>query len=86
MYPLTDITIYNLFDPIEVPENEKSVFPHELSFVCELYHENMNGYKPKKTSRICIDIATEEKAKCIRICNSKFILNFHNDSNHIAVS
>lgn len=62
MYSLTDIAIYNLFDPLEIPESKVSSFANESRFICELYHENMNGYKPPKTSRICLDMTPNKGA------------------------
>ena len=60
MFPLTDITIYDTFDPIVLPNEEGRIVRREKMFVCELYHDNLNNYKPPKTSRICLDITSEK--------------------------
>ena len=60
MFPLTDITIYDTFDPVVLPENERKTWQLEKMFVCELYHDNLNNYKPPHTSRICLDISSEK--------------------------
>jgi len=59
MFPLTDITIYDNFDPFVLPEEERKTLVREKMFVCELYHDNLNNYKPSHTSRICLDISSE---------------------------
>jgi hypothetical protein len=54
--PFSDITIYNQTSyAIGTPEygEEKSL----INFVSDLYVQNMNGYKPPKTSRITIQPA-----------------------------
>lgn len=52
-FPFTDITLYT---PTPYPNNSQEYW-EEISlenFVCDLYVRKMNGYKPPKTSRICI--------------------------------
>ncbi len=60
MFPLTDITIYDTFDPIVLPDEEARIFNREKMFVCELYHDNLCNYKPPNTSRICLDISSDK--------------------------
>jgi len=61
MAPLNDITIYDLFNDLNLSEQEKTEFAHETKFVCELFHFNMNNYKPPHTARICLNVALSEQ-------------------------
>lgn len=60
MASLTDITIYDTFAPVILPDDKRKLFIREKNFICELYHDNLCNYKPPKTSRICLNISNEE--------------------------
>jgi hypothetical protein len=62
MAPLDDITIYDLFNSLNLSEQEQKVFGHEKKFICELFHYNMNKYKPPHTSRICLNVALTKQS------------------------
>lgn len=57
MTPFRDITIYYSdrktldFDSLNNPNH----FRQTVNFICDFYHQLLNGYKPSKTSRLCID-------------------------------
>jgi hypothetical protein len=54
---LSDITIYYNGSQIkDAPEDWE--FRRTLNFIADFYHNNLNGYKPIKTSRICIFFGT----------------------------
>ncbi|MDR6196089.1 hypothetical protein [Siphonobacter sp. SORGH_AS_0500] len=53
--PLTDITIYEGLIKRE-KEALRDRFREISVFVCDLYHYRLNGYKPPKTSRICLTV------------------------------
>ncbi len=59
MPSLNDITIYDTFDPVILPDDKRKLFIKEKKFICELYHVNLCNYKPPKTSRICLNISNE---------------------------
>ena len=54
--PFRDITIYYSdrktldFDSLNNPNH----FRQTVNFICDFYHQLLNGYKPSKTSRLCI--------------------------------
>lgn len=56
MRPFRDITIYYSdrktpnFDSLNNPNH----FRQTVNFICDFYHQLLNGYKPSKTSRLCI--------------------------------
>ena len=51
MRPLTDITVY--YDGEKEPWTE---FRFETNYLCDMYHNRLNGYKPPKTGRICLHL------------------------------
>lgn len=57
MSRLTDITIY--FDE-KSPWTE---FRLELNYICDKYHNRLDGYKPPKTSRICLNLRDKKVIK-----------------------
>jgi len=48
MWPLTDITVY--YDG----EKGWTEFRFETNYICDMYHDRLDGYKPPKTTRICL--------------------------------
>lgn len=61
MAKLDDITIY-CDSLLEINlSTEDFLFRRMSSYLCDLYHHNLNGYKPIKTSRINVTISSFEK-------------------------
>src|SRR6187399_956870 len=52
MWPLTDITIYSDHESVDKD------FARKANYICDLYHNRLDGYKPPKTSRICLHLST----------------------------
>lgn len=59
MRPLGDITLY-YFGNVLNDNGAKSDFRMHVNYICDFYHKMLKGYKPPKTSRICIH-ANKEK-------------------------
>ena len=60
MHPLNDITIY--YDGTIIDDNgESSDFRRTVNYICDFYHKMLNGYKPPRTSRICIQLGRDKK-------------------------
>lgn len=57
MRPFRDITIY--YSDRKTPDfdslNNPNHFRQTVNFICDFYHQLLNGYKPLKTSRLCIN-------------------------------
>jgi len=54
-YPLDDITIY--FDGVIIRDQKRdNQYRILANYVCDLYHNFLNGYKPPKTGRICLHL------------------------------
>jgi hypothetical protein len=51
MWPLTDITVY--CDEEKEPWTE---FRFEVNYISDFYHNRLDGYKPPKTARICLQL------------------------------
>ena len=51
MWPLSDITIY-----YEGEKESWAEFRFETNYICDMYHNRLNGYKPPKTGRICLHL------------------------------
>ena len=61
MAPLEDITIYDIFNSLNFSEDDKKEFGSETMFVCELFHDSMNNYKPPHTARICLNVTLKKQ-------------------------
>ena len=57
MARLTDITLYDEFHPAEGQRQ----FQHRANYVSELYWQCLHGYKPAKTTRICITMVPDQQ-------------------------
>lgn len=57
-YPLTDITVY--YSGTEIKDTPKDwTFRREVNFISDFYHNQLNKYKPPKTSRICLHVSNK---------------------------
>lgn len=54
-FPLTDITVY--YEGQNPELRDFADFRCLANYVCDYYHQLLHGYKPPKTSRICIHLA-----------------------------
>jgi hypothetical protein len=71
MRPLSDITIYELGINIPKPPYDFT-YRKEMNFVSELYHSKLYGYKPQRTSRICLN-ANQNKKDWDSYCNGSIV-------------
>lgn len=53
--PLYDITIYYNGNVIKDAPDDWD-FRQKVNYISDFYHDRLNGYKPKKTGRICIHL------------------------------
>lgn len=53
--PLYDITIYYNGNVIKDAPEELD-FRRTVNYIADFYHDRLNGYKPKKTCRICVHL------------------------------
>lgn len=53
--PLYDITIYYNGNVIKDAPQDLN-FWRKVNYIADFYHDRLNGYKPKKTGRICIHL------------------------------
>ena len=60
MAHLTDTTLYDRFYPAEGQRR----FQQRANYVGELYLQFLHDYKPPKTSRISIDLVSEQRPPC----------------------
>ncbi|WP_126546856.1 hypothetical protein [Hymenobacter amundsenii] len=57
--PLYDITIY--YEGIIIEDAPKSWdFRRKANFIADFYHDQLNGYKPPKTGKICVSFSENE--------------------------
>ena len=54
-HPLDDITIY-YYGRKKIQPLEEIKIQRKLNYISDYYHTNLNGYKPPKTSRICLEM------------------------------
>lgn len=57
-YPLSDITFYYDGNILKIAP-EDWTFTKMMNYVSDLYHIKLEGYKPPKTSRICIHLNSQ---------------------------
>src|ERR1019366_5615076 len=58
-YPLTDITIYHSGPLIKDAPHDWD-FRRTVNYIADFYHSGLNGYKPPKTARICINLCDKK--------------------------
>lgn len=69
MRPLDDITVY--YHGSKIPSLNIDVdFRYQANYICDFYHRMLGGYKPPKTSRICIHLNEELQWSKPNYCGS----------------
>ena len=58
--PLVDITIYYHGQTIK-DTPEYGDFSQILNYIADFYHDRLNGYKPARTGRLCIELSPVKK-------------------------